>query len=196
MFYRLYSTKTVWFIEHLLFASLPVYLAVMRYADQPFVHYGLMVAVILYMVVITRYFNVSLRELGITFRRSNFVAILPFTLAVSVAVLLLKYLSLLPAVVDKSVNLLIIYTLVSVPLQEIVFRSFCIWRCELTWQSRVFYIVFNSLNFAFYHIMFGSFALVIGIFIISLYWSHHYLNHRDIVSIMLSHAIIGLAYFL
>ena len=185
-------------MEHMVFAGIPVYLAVSYYSGQSFVHYALLLAVIVYMAIIAGSLNTRHPDLGIVNQMSRPYAwqLLITTFIIASAILLGKYFGLIHDVIDKNWQLLLIYIFISVPLQEFVFRSFCVWRCELSWNSRLFIALFTTGNFAYYHFTFGSWQLVVGVLIINLYWSYWYFRQRNIFAVMLSHALIGAVYFM
>lgn len=86
------------------------------------------------------------------------------------------------------------YVLLSVPLQELIFRGFCLWRCRLTFKNTLFLIVFNSLLFATYHIAFNNWWFVVGVFAINLFWSYAFMKYPNLYAFMLSHAVLGTIY--
>ena len=197
-FKQFYASKTTWFFEHVIFAGIPVCLAVIQFASRPFFHYGLMLLVVAYMSVIAFVVGVKFKELGFSFTGvgRHIVEFAPETLLLCALILLGKFVGFIHPVVSGDTLHVFFYVLISVPLQELVFRSFCVWRCSLSWRSNLFIILFTSANFAFYHSMYGNWQLVVGVFFINLYWALLYMKQRDVVVVALSHAAIGVAYFI
>jgi uncharacterized protein len=193
-----YRTKWFWLLEHVFFAGLPSYLAITRFATKPVQHYSLMALTLVYMVIIAYLFKAQVQNLGLSVRKSlgHLAQILPTTLLLCACIVLGKSAGGIHALPNQNTTLAIMYIFISVPLQELVFRSLCVWRCSLSWRNQWFIIIFTSLNFAFYHIIFNNWQLVIGTFLLSLYWSYWYFKQKDIWTIMVSHALLGLAYFL
>lgn len=85
--------------------------------------------------------------------------------------------------------------LVSVPLQELLFRGFCLWRCRLSFHSHWFVALYNSALFAGYHIILQNWYLVGGVFVLNLYWSYAFLRYPNLYAFMLAHALLGTLYF-
>lgn len=194
-----YSHKLTWLIEHLFFAALPIHIAVMRYADKPLAHYALMALVALYTFLIA-YFIFRIQPTTIGFTTANtkesLYAILPGTLLIGLLIILGKTTGIIHKPYFTGTSTILLYMFVSVPLQELVFRGLCWWRCSLSWKQSWFIVLFTSLNFAFYHIFLGNWQLVLGVLLLNLYWSYHYKKYRSLLATALSHALIGAAYFI
>ncbi|HYF05753.1 MAG TPA: CPBP family glutamic-type intramembrane protease [Patescibacteria group bacterium] len=197
MLKQLYKHKAVWVIEHVLFAGSPMYLAITKYADNPQMHYLLMAFSAAYMFLVALWLSAGQWDLGFEFKNfyAHLKAILPSTFALGIIIVLLKQFNLIAGGGEISLGQTLLYLTLSVPLQELVFRSFCVWRCALSWNSIVFITIFTSANFAFYHLMFGTWELVIGVFLLNLFWQFWYIRQRNVTVIAISHAILGLAYF-
>ena len=196
-FRAFYSHKLTWLVEHLLFADMPVCLAVVTYSHNPVVHYSLMGLTAVYMSLIVWVLRTRLSDIGLSVSQfsSHVWQLLPGTLVICGIILTLKYIDIVHAL-PATQGVLWVYLFISVPLQEIVFRSLCVWRCSLSWKNPVFITVFTSLNFAFYHLFFHSSQLIIGVFLINLFWSYYYFKQKDVAATTLSHVLIGLAYFI
>ena len=197
-FKNLYSHKLAWILEHMFFAGIPVCLAVIRYPDRPVIHYSLMALTLIYMLAVASYFEVEKGDIGLRCKNilRDIREILPVTLLISIFILVLKYFDMFDSARYLSGQSAILYILISVPLQELVFRALCVWRCSLSWRSPVFITLFTSANFAFYHIFLGSWFLVVGVFALSLVWNYFYFKQKDIYAIIFSHALIGFVYFI
>ena len=86
---------------------------------------------------------------------------------------------------------LILYPLLSVPLQEIIFRWFYINRLQNPSFSLIFIIIFSSLVFAIVHLPFGKIPLFIGTFLLGIWWGTLYITTGNIWYPIISHAILG-----
>ena len=86
---------------------------------------------------------------------------------------------------------LILYTFVSVPIQEFIFRSYLTWRMDQLGYSTKLNIAVSSLLFVVGHIPFRSPIMLAVVTIIGYAYSRLYVHHRNILPILLSHAVIG-----
>lgn len=93
---------------------------------------------------------------------------------------------------------MLVYALISAPLQEIIFRGYLISRLENTFTNKVAIIAISSGIFSIVHIPFGSIFMVLGTFVLGLMLAHNFIKYRNLASCIFSHAIIGgtLVYFL
>lgn len=86
---------------------------------------------------------------------------------------------------------LILYTFVSVPIQEFIFRSYLTWRMDQLGYSPNLSIAIALLLFVAGHVPFRS-PIMLGVVIVMGYvYSRLYVHHRNIFPILLSHALIG-----
>lgn len=83
------------------------------------------------------------------------------------------------------------YVLMSVPLQEIIFRAFYLPRLELVTQNRFFLITYSATLFSLIHLPLGNEILVVGSAILGIFWADNFLKYRNLPAIMLSHALTG-----
>ncbi len=84
------------------------------------------------------------------------------------------------------------YVVVSVPMQELVFRGYGITRLEQFWSNKRFLILGSSLIFGVVHWPFGSWEFVLGSFILGVYLAINFIRYRNLYTTMLIHAQIGL----
>ena len=82
------------------------------------------------------------------------------------------------------------YPLISVPLQEIVFRWFLLNLFLIISHEMFISIILSSLIFGLLHLSFSK-LLVISTFIISFYWSFLYLSTNNLWYPIISHGIVG-----
>lgn len=153
----------------------------------------------LYMILVALFMGAKLPEVGL--QRKYFKEALSFiawpTLFIALAIVLARI--FFPAAFIKqpgSFSAPVWYILLSVPLQEILFRGFCLWRCKLTWKNTLFIILFNSFLFAMYHMVTNNWYLTIGVFLINIFWSYSFIKYPNLWAFMLSHAFLGTLYFL
>lgn len=86
------------------------------------------------------------------------------------------------------------YIVVSVPLQEVLFRSFLIARAELVIKNKLLLQVYAALIFILMHLMLKAPVLTWGSLILGWIWSGNFIKHRNIYSVILSHVVVGLTY--
>lgn len=86
---------------------------------------------------------------------------------------------------------LILYTLVSVPIQEFIFRSYLTWRVEQLGYNSKINIMISSTLFVAGHIPFRSPIMLSIVIVIGYLYSRLYTHHRNILPILLSHALVG-----
>jgi membrane protease YdiL (CAAX protease family) len=103
---------------------------------------------------------------------------------------------LLPAIQNSSLDLSVpmsiaLYSIISVPLQELIFRSFYISRLEVVTERKWVIILISSCIFALVHIPFQNLFIVIACFFLGVLLAHHYLKHRSLASMILAHAWLG-----
>ncbi|MBP9817419.1 CPBP family intramembrane metalloprotease [Candidatus Shapirobacteria bacterium] len=93
---------------------------------------------------------------------------------------------------NLSPNLLIIsYCLISVPIQELIFRGFYTWRLSRLTKKQNYLVFFSTTIFTILHFPFGI-AMTIGTAILGYIYVRHFLKYHNLYPIILSHMIIGL----
>ncbi len=86
---------------------------------------------------------------------------------------------------------LFLYSFVSVPIQEFIFRSYLTWRMDTLGYGTKLNIAISSLLFIAGHIPFRSPIMLGVVIVIGYVYSRLYVHHRNIFPILLSHAIVG-----
>ncbi len=196
---ELYRTKPVWLIEHAVVIGVPIAAALIYFRRDPVLQYGMFALCIGYMSILAATQGATLYSVGLTTR--HFRGALAFVAipSLSIAGLIVAGKLVFPwayVTLPRSVAVTLLYVLVSVPLQELLFRGFCMWRCQITFRSHAVVIVLNSVNFASIHIVFGNWWFVLGVFLLNLFWSYAFLRFPNLFVFMLSHALLGTLYFL
>lgn len=86
---------------------------------------------------------------------------------------------------------LILYSLVSVPIQEFIFRSYLVWRLEdLKWSTSSI-IWTSTIIFVIGHLPFQSPLMLVVVAVMGFVYARIYSKHKNIWPIIISHAIIG-----
>jgi membrane protease YdiL (CAAX protease family) len=83
------------------------------------------------------------------------------------------------------------YALISVPLQEVVFRGMLIPRLEMVIKNRWLVIGISAALFGLAHALFGNVWLVMVTSLIGLFWSWLFVKYRNLLTIITSHAAVG-----
>ncbi len=86
---------------------------------------------------------------------------------------------------------LALYVFASVPIQEFIIRSYLTWRMDRLGYSTNLNIAVSTTLFIVGHIPFRSPIMLGVVTIIGYAYSRLYVHHRNILPILLSHAVIG-----
>lgn len=86
---------------------------------------------------------------------------------------------------------LILYPLLSVPLQEFVFRYYVLHRTQLSTSQPLWIIVINAFVFSLVHLPFTSPFISLGTFFCGIWWSYAYLKHRSLWPSLIGHSLVG-----
>ena len=86
---------------------------------------------------------------------------------------------------------LLVYMLMSAPLQEIIFRGYYIKRLEYLSKNEWFLKLWSAGLFAAVHIPFGNAYLVFVCFLYSIWAAGIFIKYRNLYAIMIAHAFIG-----
>lgn len=105
----------------------------------------------------------------------------------SLRVWLIGY-DMLPLTLPMRITL---YVLCSVPIQEFIFRSYLTWRMERIGYSKEVNLTISAVLFILVHLPFRSTLLMAIVTVLGYVYSRHYINHRNILPILLSHAVVG-----
>lgn len=153
----------------------------------------------LYMIVTVRWAGATWSSFGFTTKHAKEAVRFLFFPTLSIVALIILAKFFFPFIFIQANNsplLTLQYVFFSVPLQEILFRAWCVWRCRLTFKNILFIVIFNSMTFAMYHMIFQNVWFVTAVFLVNLLWSYAFIRYPNIYIFMLSHAIIGTVYFL
>ncbi len=86
------------------------------------------------------------------------------------------------------------YIVVSVPLQEVIFRSFLINRSALIIKNKLLLQTYAALIFMLMHASFKTPVLIVGTLVLGWIWSGNFIKYRNAYSVILSHIVVGLTY--
>lgn len=201
LFKFLISKKRLLLLETLLLVIAPI--AITKLVPEVMLlRHFIMLFGALYLYLITKLFQQpNLQSFGITARNLSpsmrdilAPTILLYAFFLYLAIFQSDLLSMKEGVLNpsipKTVNI-ILYILVSVPLQELIFRGFVVKRLSLISQNSLFITVYASLVFGAAHLIFTNPMFAIVSFLVSIKWTQNYLKYRNIWPLIYSHAIIG-----
>ena len=155
-----------------------------------------------YIFLLVRTSRLSRAAMGLTFVNTwpASLALIAPSLVVMIFTLTVSQLEpsvlMIPALVKEQAHLplwaaVLGYTLISVPLQEIIFRAFYLPRLELITSNKYFLILFSASLFALMHIPLGNWMLVVTTAYLGIIWADNFLKFRNLPAIMLSHSVVG-----
>ena len=187
------DSKLFFIFETLLLFVLPQFLIQVY---PPLVHYRLLVMALglIYVFLVAKSQHWNLTTLGF-----NFI-FLPSVMFISIflglALLLQPSLVFVTEVAQEAQNypavlVLLFYILISVPLQEILFRGFYINRLKLISTNKYFLVIFSAFIFGLIHLPLQNKLIALGTFLVSIWWAHLFLKHRSLLLSFISHALIG-----
>lgn len=197
-----FSNKLFFILESLILFVLPQ-LLIRVY--PPLIHYRLLVMGLglIYVFFVAKYKGWNLTTLGF---KADFSRLVLFISLVLALLLVLTYtfqpsLVFVAEVANEAQDfspiwVVVFYVLVSVPLQEILFRGFYINRLKLISTKKCFLIIFSSFVFGFIHLPLANKLISMGSFFLSLWWAHLLLKHNSLFLPIISHALIGATFIL
>ena len=197
----LYVKKRILLMETILLVLVPLFLST-RYPTVMMLRHVLMVFGITYFYVMGRSFGITAKSLGLTrnnLRASMREVVTPTMIGAAIALAIGVYradILTLRGMDDgglwgPSAVRLILYVLLSVPLQELAFRGFVINR--LSWVSRnsAFMVIYSSLIFGLIHLMFANWWIAVATFIVSIWWSSFFMKYKNVWPVIVSHGVLG-----
>lgn len=104
--------------------------------------------------------------------------------------LLIQEVKLLPS----GLVLILRYLFISVPLQEMIYRSYLINRAGLVFPNKSFVRLYSAVIFMLIHTPIYNFFLTLGTLILGWLWAGNFLKFKNIFSVIISHTLIGLVY--
>lgn len=86
------------------------------------------------------------------------------------------------------------YVVISVPIQELIFRGYFINRLKQVTRNRYLLILSSALIFSAIHAPFGISLVTIGSFLLGIFLADNFLRFRNLFTVMLAHGIVGLLF--
>lgn len=160
-----------------------------------------MIISLIYIAWVAQRQRISLQKMGFTrnIQRGVAISIPAVIIAAGLTLLAHQFVPIFFALVtfakqvgkQSPIAFLIIYVLVSVPLQEIIFRGFYISRLELISKNKLFLALYSSVIFALVHLPFGNMSMLLPVFFLGLCLAYHFIHYRNISALMFIHALLG-----
>ncbi|BAZ16014.1 abortive infection protein [Calothrix sp. NIES-4071] len=145
-------------------------------------------------LAITRLYNFSPVELGLTRQRLgiSFKVIALPTLAF-VLLMLINYMMQRPRIDNSTYQLpfYLFFVGVSSPVQEFLYRGFLFAVFSRAKLAPWLMILLSSLLYSFVHLIYQDVPTLLFTFIIGVLWGIHYVSFRNLYSIILSHSVLG-----
>jgi membrane protease YdiL (CAAX protease family) len=89
---------------------------------------------------------------------------------------------------------ILIYVVISVPIQEFIFRGYLTLRLRSIFSNPEIISIFSATIFTFVHLPFHSFLLLLVTAIMGILYIHNYTQFHNLYALMFSHAVIGVSF--
>lgn len=96
---------------------------------------------------------------------------------------------------NKWLLLLLLYPIISVIPQEIIFRTFFFHRYKKIIQKKNHRAVLGSVSFGFAHLIYGNWIAVLLSFLGSLLFSFRFIQSKSTAVVVIEHSLLGLCIF-
>lgn len=96
-----------------------------------------------------------------------------------------------PQVIPSLTLRIILYVLLSVPVQELVFRGFIVWRIRSLYHSESLVFWLALLIFVYAHLPFYSPIMLVVAAYLGVLYTKNYLRYGNLYALILSHAVVG-----
>lgn len=162
----------------------------------------LCVIIVFYIAIASRLIGLSRKKLGLV--TTNWVASLKQslfpTIVFSISLFLLKL--LWPSLfalgiyynsVNQVIYRLLAYVIISVPVQELIFRGYVVNRLEQFLTNKVIIVLISALIFSSIHWPFKSLLLTVSAFVFGIFLATNFFKFRNLYTLMIIHSILGIA---
>jgi len=93
--------------------------------------------------------------------------------------------------VNQVIYRLLAYVVISVPVQELIFRAYVVNRLEQFTNNKHFIVITSAIIFSSIHWPFRSLLLTLGSFIFGLFLTNNFIKYRNLYSLIAIHSILG-----
>lgn len=197
----MYKTITL-YLEIILVLGLPLILM----GSNPFMLAArpvLMAIGGIYCVLVLRLSHATYKQVGLTLKNllpSLYDLIIPSLITIATIVFLLVVVGadarlwligtdplILPSVIMR----IIFYIFGSVPVQELLFRSYFTYRLEQVFESKTWIMGLSIFVFTLAHLPFKSPVMLIVALMLGYFYILNYLKYKNLLAIIISHAFVG-----
>jgi uncharacterized protein len=154
----------------------------------------LLILIAIAILAITRLYNFSAVELGLTKQRLGIsLKVIALPTFFFVLLMLINYI-MQGLRIDNSTYQLPFYLFfvgVSSPVQEFLYRGFLFAVFSRAKLAPWLMILLSSLLYSFVHLIYQDVLTLLCTFIIGVLWGVHYVTYRNLYPIILSHSVLG-----
>lgn len=161
-----------------------------------------MLVSLIYIFFMMRIFNLSPKRIGLS-KTNFFPALVNLALPTLTGVIFLFignffdssiwHIKAITEEVDRN-NILfpiLIYAIISAPLQELIFRGFYLSRLELLSGNKNFLILYSAIVFAAIHLPLGNWMITLASLLMGMTYAYNFLRYRNVLAVSVSHALLG-----
>ncbi|MDC0833602.1 CPBP family intramembrane metalloprotease [Geitlerinema sp. CS-897] len=122
----------------------------------------------------------------------SIVAVMPLTLLMALPIFVIAA-AIEPRYDNSELSIFfyIFYILISCPFQEFAYRGYLFTALDILSISRWSKIIVAAILYSFVHIVYRDNYILIFTFISGIIWNIHYEKYRNLVSVAVSHSILG-----
>ncbi len=162
----------------------------------------------IYCVLVLRYYRATYKQVGLTLTRLSPALrdlALPSLITIFTIVFLLMAVSsdtrlwLIgtdPLILSSVVMRIIFYMFGSVPVQEVLFRSYFTYRLEQVFKNKIWIIGLSTLVFTLAHVPFKSPIMLLVALMLGYFYIINYLKYKNLLAIIISHSFVGVVLIL
>jgi uncharacterized protein len=133
-------------------------------------------------------------DLGITSQKlgESVVGAIPITLFLALPILVLSAINE-PRYDNSSLSILfyVFYVLISCPFQEFAYRGYLLHATEIIGLGKWARIAIAAVLYSFVHIIYRDGYILVFTLMAGIAWNIHYDKFRNIISVTLSHSVLG-----
>lgn len=162
----------------------------------------------IYCALVLRFYHASYKQVGLTlhnFATSLSALILPSLITILAIMLLLMtvrsdtrlwLIGTDPLILPSVVMRIIFYIFGSVPVQELLFRSYFTYRLEQVFDNRLWIAGLSVFVFTLAHVPFKSPIMLLGALMLGIFYIINYLKYKNLLAVIISHSFVGVVLIL
>lgn len=98
--------------------------------------------------------------------------------------------------INQVIYRVLAYVVISIPVQEIIFRGYMVTRLEQFSKNKYFLISISALLFSLIHWPLNSLLITLGSFIFGVFLANSFVRYRNLYTLMIIHSILGIVLLL